>query len=120
MNEKGFTLVELLAVILVIALIATFAIPQVLNQFSNYSEQLTKNQEKMIVEAARAYVELNHGTYSAKKDSCIALKTLVDAELLNEDFVKEALGDSYNTTKKIKVKYDKKRYDIKLENGECK
>lgn len=119
MNEKGFTLVELLAVILVIALIAGFAIPQVLTQFTNYSDQLSEKQEEMIVEAARAYVELNNNTYSALTNSCIPLSELVEADLLNESFIKDTLGDDYNTKKKIKVKYENKRYNITLVDGTC-
>ena len=45
MNKKGFTLVELLAVILVISIITLIAMPQVLNQFSNYTGELDEKEK---------------------------------------------------------------------------
>ena len=66
LNRKGFTLVELLAVILVIALIATFALPQVLTQFSNNYEELSERQIQMIEEAGFVYVELNNDDYAER------------------------------------------------------
>lgn len=119
MNKRGFTLVELLAVILVISLIATFALPQVLNQFSNNAEELSEKQREMIVEAARVYVEMNNATYSSRTNSCISLITLVNADLLNEGFVTEALGNDYNNKKKVNVNYSNNIYTITLANGKC-
>ena len=119
MNNKGFTLVELLAVITIIALIAAFALPQVLTQFTNNADEITKKEKEMIEEAARAYVEENNATFSASSSSCIKLKDLVKADYLNESFVIDALGDSYNSSYKISVKYSSKRYTIELTNGSC-
>lgn len=113
MNRKGFTLVELLAVILVIALIATFALPQILTQFSNNSEELSERQIQMIEEAGLVYVELNNDDY-AGKTSCVELKNLVVSDLLNEGFVKDALGNDYNNQKRLKVTSKNNRYTVKL------
>ncbi len=119
MNKKGFTLVELLAVIMVIALIAAFALPQVLTQFTNYSEGLSEKQKEMILEAGRAYVEENSATYSKTENSCIPLQRLVDTEYLNADFVKDALGDNYNNVNSIKVTYRNSRFEVDLKAGSC-
>ena len=114
MNRKGFTLVELLAVILVIALIATFALPQILTQFSNNSDKLSKQQIEMIEEAGLTYVELNKKIYSGEE--CIKLDELVEADLLNEGFVKDAIGNDYNEKKRLKVTYKNNQYTVKLVN----
>ena len=114
MNRKGFTLVELLAVILVIALIATFALPQILTQFSNNSDKLSKQQIEMIEEAGLTYVELNKKIYTGEE--CIKLDELVEADLLNEGFVKDAIGNDYNEKKRLKVTYKNNQYTVKLVN----
>lgn len=120
MNRKGFTLVELLAVILVIALIATFALPQILTQFSNNADNLSEKQKQMIEDAGLAYVESNNSDY-AKKNSCIKLDVLIKADYLNETFVKDALGNNYNSSYRLKVTHDEdKGYTVKLQTGtEC-
>ena len=56
MNQKGFTLVELLAVIIVIGLLASFALPQVLNQFNNNAGKLSEKQKNLIEESAYSYL----------------------------------------------------------------
>lgn len=112
MNKKGFTLVELLAVILVISIITLIAMPQVLNQFSNYTGELKEKERDMIIEAGRTYVELNSSAFNTSK--CIQLSTLVNAELLNEKFVVEAINQDYNSQYKIKVTVDSTGYVVTL------
>lgn len=118
MNKKGFTLVELLAVILVITIITLIAMPQVLNQFSNYTGELGKKEKDLIVEAGRTYVELNSASFNTTK--CIALDTLVRADLLNEKFVVESIGSNYNSEYRIKVEVNSNGHDITLVSaGDC-
>ena len=112
MNKKGFTLVELLAVILVISIITLIAMPQVLNQFSNYTGELEEKEKELIIEAGRTYVELNSASFTTTK--CVSLETLVKAELLNEKFIVEALGDSYNSQYQIKAVYGANEHTISL------
>ena len=59
--------------------------PQVLNQFSNYTGELEEKEKEMIIEAGRTYVELNSASFTTTR--CVSLQTLVDAELLNEKFI---------------------------------
>lgn len=58
-NNQGFTLVELLAVIAILAVIATIAYPLITNTINSSKKNLSKNQEKMILEAARLYAIKN-------------------------------------------------------------
>ena len=118
MNKKGFTLVELLAVILVITIITLIALPQVLNQFSNYTGELEEKEKELILEAGRAYVEMNSSSFTTSK--CITINTLVDAELLSLEFLNEALGSGYNDIYKIKVTNSHAGYVLTLvDAGSC-
>lgn len=55
-KNKAFTLVELLAVIVILGLIALIAVPTVLNKLKSTNEDLYKTQIKLIKAGAVSYV----------------------------------------------------------------
>lgn len=87
MESRGFTLVELLAVIIVIGLIASFALPQVLNQFSNQTEELSNQQEELLKESVYSYILEHKGELG--NSGCFELKSLVDNDVVDENFAKQ-------------------------------
>lgn len=88
MNKHGFTLVELLAVIIVIGLIASFALPQILNQFSNQTGELSEQQKDLVLESAYSYILENEGKFKGKT-GCITLDELQNADALDKSFAKQ-------------------------------
>lgn len=89
MREKGFTLVELLAVIIVIGLLATIALPQVLNQFSNRVEELTQDEIRLIEQGVGTHAMENGKLYKGKI-TCKTIKELVDDEVIDSNLAKNA------------------------------
>lgn len=55
MNKKGFTLVELLVVVAIIAVLLLGVVPNVLELFDKNSVELMKIEEKNIAQAAEAF-----------------------------------------------------------------
>lgn len=60
MNSKGFTLVELLAVIVILAIILSIAVPTITNIIDNSNQEAYVSNEKMIVKAAKTYIAGNN------------------------------------------------------------
>lgn len=56
MKKHGFTLVELLAVIIILAILATLVITVMNSTVNTSAEKLYKNQVENIIEASRSYV----------------------------------------------------------------
>lgn len=120
MNQKGFTLVELLAVVIVIGLIAAFTLPQLVNQYSNETEELSEKQEELILETARAYVLENISSYPETSSSyCISIQSLIDAEALDLTITKQTLGDSYNSNYSIQASYQGTSVSVVLNRHAC-
>ena len=57
MNKKGFTLVELLAVMVIMALIMSFAFPAISGMISGSNQKKYEAFEKSMTEYAKAYYE---------------------------------------------------------------
>ena len=77
MNKKGFTLVELLAVIVIMALLMAFAFPSIQGLVNSNKEKKYEAYEKSMTEYAKAYFE--------DSDSIIGLSTLKQKGLTGID-----------------------------------
>ena len=57
MNNRGFTLVELIAVVIIMGILSLYAIPSVMNVMSENSKNTCKFYERSMIEAAKLYVQ---------------------------------------------------------------
>lgn len=112
--NKGFTLVELLGVILIMALLAIVMFPNIINNFFTTSEKLDQEIENMIVEAAKDY-------YADKKDDigkldyCITILNLQEAGLIAYD-IKDSEGKIINSDRIVKIAKNGASYTV---DGKC-
>ena len=114
--KQGFTLVEMIVVIILVALLSLIVVPPLMNQISNSKGDVSAVTSDLIFTAAEVYAKNNKSKYPLSKDAvyCIPLYELVKAELLEEplhDYVNDkALESSYFV--KIKVnKYNEFELD---------
>lgn len=114
MNKKGFTLVELIGVVVILGLIALIAFPSLLNQINNSKKQISDSQKELIIAATKNYVEENKNEYANKNSFEIDADTLVNNNYLNKEIL-----ESYKNKKKVKViiVYKNNDYDVVIKNG---
>lgn len=104
--KKGFTLVEVMAVILLIGLLSIFAIPAVVNQVSKKSEEVDAVTEKIIYSAAELYMNQNNITVEEGSYCEITLQLLIDKDYLDQSSATYASGNKIPTNHVIKVEKD--------------
>lgn len=106
MKKRGFTLVEMLAVVIILGVILLVAIPQIQNQLANKKESVHEATLEMIYNATEDFTSADPSTfqkvYNDEADRsayCITLQDLVDAGKL------EAPIKNYKNGKELNLSY---------------
>ncbi|MBR3363179.1 MAG: prepilin-type N-terminal cleavage/methylation domain-containing protein [Bacilli bacterium] len=93
MNKKGFTLVEIIGVIAIIGILGIVTAPIITGVLSDSNNKIDKNQEKLIIGAARSYAIKQ--AFEIKANDCVKVSTLIKDGFL-ESFDNSANDDSVN------------------------
>ena len=119
LNNKGFTLVELLAVLVILVTILLIAIPSITSSVERNKQKLKDKKIDIIEVAAESYVNLykNNINYTSfKAGSCgIDVSKIVGVGLLTNEDIK----DSDNNSLDGSVWYINNKYEYKSETGGC-
>ena len=85
-KRNGFTLVELMAVIIIISLIALLTFPNIINQIKKTKKSNNKMIEDVVIEQAKKYVSDNKEDL-LEDEYCLSISTLIDNDYIKEDIV---------------------------------
>ena len=93
MNKKGFTLVELLAVVVLLAVVTTLAVPAVIGISNNIKKNMLETKLDLIEESAKLYGQDNMSYINSYGGSItIDIEDLLDEGYLTKDKDDEEAG----------------------------
>ncbi len=121
--KKGFTLVEIIAVITVMSILLVIITPYILNTVNNKKGEISNEAKQIIYDATDLYVKENQDNYPTVANSiyCIKLETLVKNGKL-EAPIKDMKSDKeIPLTNMIKVTiddYNQYNYEL-VKKEEC-
>ena len=116
MNKKGFTLIETIMVIAILALLMLILVPNVISLINKNNIKSCQNLEASIKNAAKVYVtnnkyQLGFNCNTSEKTSTvtISIQNLIDSgdlKLQNDNLVNPKNNSTIKQDKEITVKYD--------------
>ena len=112
MKNKGFTLMELLGVIMILAILVIIAFPPVMTQIRKSKQEIKNSTKILITDAAKDYYEDNINSFEQTegKTYCIKLSTLINHGYLNRKLKDENL-DNIDISNKVKMVYHNSKFE---------
>lgn len=106
-SKKGFTLVELLGVIVVLSVIAVIITPIITGVLKQQRESLYNSQIKLVIDAARNYVMDNSDTLNINEYGITILTSdLYDKGYINRDVKDPRNGQAFDACVKVSWDYE--------------
>ncbi|NLM63611.1 MAG: prepilin-type N-terminal cleavage/methylation domain-containing protein, partial [Mollicutes bacterium] len=104
-EKKGFTLVEMLGVIVVLGLLLVLAVPTIINQIKNTSGEVDEATQQLIFNSAKQFIDQNSSLYPTESGYvyCISLNTLVNNGLLIDNLIDFKTGQKMDLDKVVKI-----------------
>ena len=93
LNNNGFTLVELLAVLVILITIMSIAIPTISSSLERSKDSQNKQKQKLLESAAELYVADHKNSLNGKK--CVKLRVLQKEGYVDTDAVKDVDDNSF-------------------------
>ena len=112
LDNKGFTLVELLAVVVVLIAISSIAIPTISSSLERSREKRYKAKVKLVESAAKLYASDHKEVFDNEWDFCnILVSTLVSNDYIDSD-------DDISSDSCVWYTMDNNTFEYK-EDGQC-
>jgi len=110
MKKNGFTLVELLGVIMLLGLLAIVIMPPMIKRVQNLRKDLSNSQISLVYSATETYLKKYKNDYPTieGKKYCITLEMLVDEGLLDEKLVNHLNDSDIDLDSTVDVTVDSK------------
>jgi len=106
MKHKGFTLIELMGVFVVLALILLMTIPQIMSSIKNSADQEIEQFKNTLYVAAENYI----AEYDIKAPTTISVETLVKSGFLKSSLIDPTTNEKVGTKGAVRITKTDNKY----------
>ena len=101
--KKGFTLVEMIAVIGIIAIMSLMVMPLIINQISSKKDDISDATKEIIYTATDLYLNNSVKTKSVGDELCVKIETLMSKGYLKSPLKDVKSGKNINPSQYVKT-----------------
>ena len=117
MKNKGFTLVEMLAVVIILVAIIAVVTPKIFNQFNNAGRVVDQEQLNELINVSKIYMQQNSELLPDENDLyVISLSELKNSGLIQKSQILNPSTDE-ELTGCIVVSYENNKYKYEYKDG---
>ena len=107
-QSKGFTLIEMLAVLAIIILLTSAIVPSLINLIARNKNKLSNQTKDLIYSATELYLSENNNYSKLENNTyCISISTMVNDGKLNSPIKDFKTGKEVNLSNVVKAKENK-------------
>ncbi len=120
MKKNGFTLAELLGVIVILGFLMLLVFPSVVKKLKEGEANIGGAVQELIFNSAGNYIEGHKNQYptSVNATYCFTLNTLVDEGEISSSLLIDSKGKTLDLNKKVEVKIQNGQKSYKM-NDQC-
>lgn len=116
MKRRGFTLVELLAVIVILAIILTIAVPSVVRIKNKIKADAWERQKDLILDAAKKHITMNGIMPAEGETYTIILANLIEADLVSASIKSPITNELLDSNMEIVILKNEGNYKFTYES----
>lgn len=107
MKKNGFTLVEILAVLVLVSVIAIISAPSIINYINGNKEEISEVTKKLIATGTDLYIDNYKPDYKPDlgKEYCVTLNDVVNAGYLDSPIIDSVSGEEVDLNKFVQLTY---------------
>lgn len=116
--KKGFTLAELIAVLVVLALVSMIAVPAVTDSLKKYKSEVCSVQMNNIIESARSWGAKNMSILPNESGQYVSIKIndLIKYGYIEDTLVHPKTNDPFTDNWEIRVTKQNRKYIYEIYN----
>ncbi len=114
--KKGFTITEILGVIIILCIIGVIAFPPILNLVKKTEKDIDNSTKELVITAAGQYISRNENDFSKKvgNNYYIYINDLINTQLISDSVFNET-SITEDSCVKVTVNNDYKyEYEVKV------
>lgn len=118
--KKGFTLTELIGVVIILALLALLSFPSILKMMKGTKIELSEASKEILYNATDNYIKDNPNAFFRNNGNvyCISVETLTKNNYLSTKIYDSTTGNELPQDSLVEAKYDHDKFDYVL-NNDC-